>query len=319
MKLLGKNKAFQDSFFNLQRIPTYMAPFHKSRWFLTDNEKAFEESKHKHQTLYTEEDVFYEFNRHGFRSIEFVHDPEAINVLVVGESNSIGVGLPFGEVWFNQLVDILREREGVTNVKMFNMSVSSVTLDQMSIMINQIYDVLKPDYVIVIGTSFFASSYFMSEDFGKSENFLHFSLTSIFDPPSGKITTDTTFMPPEVQGMAHSFTKDLNLANCFFKSLAAYSFIKRICRKNFLIYFRNPRVYNFKLFDEIEKYDSEFKEHFLDFSTPILSPGTCCAPNFARDGIHVGKDHHTQIANFIFNKLKTNGVIETWKTKFLTQ
>ena len=273
MKILGKNKAFQESFFNLQKMPTYMPAFHKTPWFLTDNKENFE--KYRDRTTYSADDVEYQFNRHGFRSIEFVHDAVAINVLIVGESNSIGVGLPFGDIWFNQLGAALKERYGFDNVKFFNMSVSAITLDMMAIMINQVYDVLKPDFVIVIGTSFLASSYFLSEDRDKSTDFLHFSLTSELNPSTGRITPDLSFMPPEIHGIANGFTRELNLANCFFKSLFAYSFIKRICQKNFLIYFRNPKVYNINLENEISQYDQEFSNHFLNFDSHILSPASC--------------------------------------------
>ena len=118
MKILGKTKAFQASFFNLQRMPVYMPASLETRWFLTDTEKNF--NKNQHITSYGADDVFYKFNRQGFRSIEFEHDSDAINVLIVGESNSIGVGLPYDEVWFNILGQKLKEHEDIPNIKFFN-------------------------------------------------------------------------------------------------------------------------------------------------------------------------------------------------------
>ncbi len=314
MKLLGKTKAYQDSFFNLQRVPVYMPANYQSRWFLTDTQDNFE--KAQGLSTYRLEDISYEFNSHGFRSVEFAHDPAAINVLVVGESNSIGVGLPFDHVWFNTLANNLKNKHGVERVKFFNMSMSGITLDYMAMLIDQVYDVLKPDFVIILGTTFFASTYFMSEDSEKSEEFLCFSLTSVFNPPDGKITPDKTFIPPELHGVSNGFAKDLNLANCFFKSFMSYSFIKRMCGSNFFIYFRNPKVYNIDLTQEILKYDADFLDHFIEFSSNIFSPVSCTAPNFARDGIHVGKPNHDHIAEVIENKLNKHGIIEQWQMKF---
>ena len=313
MKLLGKTKAYQKAFFNLQRLPIYMPANHRSQWFLSDDEANFE--KAKGQSIYSRDDVTYEFNSHGFRSVEFEHDPDAINILIVGESNSIGVGLPFDDIWFNTLGKQLKYKHGVDRVKFFNMSMSGITLDYMAMLVNQAYDVLKPDFVIVLGTSFFGSTYFMSEDQDKSKEFLCFSLGSVLKPSDGKIAADKTFMPPELRSKAHSFTLDLNLANCFFKSYMAYCFIKRICQGQFLIYFRNQKVYNIALTQEILKYDSDFLDHFLEFSSDIISPANCSPPNFARDGIHVGKQNHDQIATTVETKLINNGAIQKWQAK----
>lgn len=315
MKLLGKTKAYQEAFFNLQRMPVYMPANYQSRWFLTDTEANFE--KAKGLSSYSIEDVSYEFNSNGFRSIEFTHDPEAINVLVVGESNSIGVGLPFDHIWFNSLANQLRDKHGLEKVKFFNMSMSGITLDYMAMLIDQAYDALRPDFVIVLGTTFFASTYFMSEDRAKSEDFLCFSLTSVFNPDDGKIAPDKTFIPPELHDLSFGFTRDLNLANCFFKSFMAYSFIKRICQGNFFVYFRNPKVYNLDLTQEILKYDSDFLDHFIQFPSNVFSPMSCSAPNFARDGIHVGKSNHDLIAEVIENKLNTHGIIQKWQTQLI--
>ena len=311
MKILGKHNTFQDAFFNLQKLPVYMQSGSDSKWFLTDDEKTF--NANSHRAKYGINDITYKFNKYGFRSIEFDHDPDMINVLVVGESNSIGIGLPFEEVWFNVLEKRLRE-EGLSKIKFFNMSAGAVTLDQMAIMINQSYDKLKPDYTMVIGPSFFASSYFRSEP-EKSTDFLHFSLTARFDSPDGKLIPDNIFIPPELHDISSTYSENLNLANCFFKSLFAYSFIKRICAENFLIYFRNPTIYNINVVDEITRYDSDFPERFLHMTAPLLSPMTCPPDGFARDFIHVGKDHHIKIANFNYDKLKNDGTLEKWKMK----
>lgn len=314
MKLLGKTQAYREAFFNLQRMPVYMPPNYKSKWFLSDSEANLE--KAKGLSVYSADDISYEFNSHGFRSIEFVHDPEAINVLVVGESNSIGVGLPFDHVWFNSLANQLRDRHGLKKVKFFNMSMGGITLDYMAMLINQVYDTVNPDFVIILGTTFFASTYFMSEDRAKSEDFLCFSLSSVFNPADGKITPDKTFIPPELYDMSAGFTDDLNLANCFFKSFMAYSFIKRICQGNFFIYFRNPKVYNLDLSQEICKYDKDFFNYFIEFSSNVFSPASCVAPHFARDGIHVGKPNHDHIAEVIEAKLNKQGIIQKWQNKF---
>lgn len=316
MKLLAKTKSFQESFYNLQRMPTYMPANHKCDWFLTDTVEAYEAAKARGLSTYSKNDVKYEFNSHGYRSIEFKHYPNAINILILGESNSIGVGLPFDHIWFNTLAERLKKEEGLDHVNFLNLSVSSATLDYMAMSLNQAYDLLKPDYVIVLGGTFFGSLYYMSEDQAKSKEFITFPFGSEYNPPSGKITPDKTFIPPEYHHISKEFTRDMNLANCFFKSFMSYSFIKRICNKEFLIYFRNPKVYEVDLPQEISQYDSEFFNHYLNFNTYIISPTSCDAPHFARDGIHVGKQNHDQIADFILSKLKLNGTLEKWKLKF---
>jgi hypothetical protein len=311
MRFLGKTKAFREAFFKMNCLPVYMEPHLKSKWLLTDNPENFEISKHK--TEYGLDSISYELNAQGFRSIEFEHDEDAINILVFGESNTVGIGLPFEDIWFNQLRSEL-EKQGIKKpIKMFNMAMGACPLDKMAVMLHQSIDILRPDFIIIMGPSFFATSAFTSIDHKHSQDFIGFPLLADWHKTDPTLRTALRFVPGEFHKNIPIYDFNLNIAQCFFTSLQAYFFIRRMAGENLFIFFKNPRMYQIDLVSEIQKFDSDFNKYFLDFKEFVFAPGSLTDSGFARDGIHTGKENHTYIANFIFDRFKEKGIIEKWK------
>ena len=95
---------------------------------------------------FTEDNVTYTFNSHGFRG-EDLDVLAKYKVLIVGDSHTFGVGLDDTQTWTHQFKTILPIE---TNV--INLSIAGASMDYISRALFQSIDTIKPNVVIVCYT-----------------------------------------------------------------------------------------------------------------------------------------------------------------------
>ncbi len=134
---------------------TFAAGVKEARWFNTDSEERFIADPHPYLGP---EDVSYRFNEYGFRCREF-SDRSEINVISMGCSWTIGMGLPYEYTFSEMFCAMLSEYTGksVTN---WNLAIPGKSNDYMSRVLLNAVPLLKPDIGIICFTAASRREYF---------------------------------------------------------------------------------------------------------------------------------------------------------------
>jgi hypothetical protein len=93
-------------------------------------------------SIYSDTDIIYNWNSHGFRSDEFVDDGQD-SILAVGDSCTVGIGCPIEHTW----PSILREK--FPNTKLYNLGLAAASSDYVVRAVAKTIDVLCPLAVFV--------------------------------------------------------------------------------------------------------------------------------------------------------------------------
>jgi len=142
------------------------------RGFLPVNEQRIEPLRHWYQTdsyenylrngnrEYGPEDITYQFNQSGYRSKEFSEiDHTAFKVLVIGCSNTLGLGLPLNETYGEQLRQRLLVRYDLL-VEIINLGLGGRSIDYVARCLYQSVPILRPHYVFCLLPAFSRREYF---------------------------------------------------------------------------------------------------------------------------------------------------------------
>jgi hypothetical protein len=116
------------------------------RWLHTDSEENYARRGNK---AFSVESVGYEFNRLGYRGPQLDRAPGERAVLFVGDSNTLGLGMPWEGLWTSRVVEHLEQRWGVP-VRQCNLAWGGTGPDYAAMMVHQSVGVLKPDAVFVL-------------------------------------------------------------------------------------------------------------------------------------------------------------------------
>lgn len=109
--------------------------------------------------LYSKTDITYEMNRHGYRSPEFDVPREGrFVVVVVGCSNTKGIGLPVHETYCDLFARMV-EREVGRPVLAINLGQGGTTNDKIALRAFSAVRFLKPNYLVVQWTHMDRSVY----------------------------------------------------------------------------------------------------------------------------------------------------------------
>jgi hypothetical protein len=99
---------------------------------------------------YSREDVYYELNSLGYRSKEFsAIDHTAFKLMVIGCSQTFGVGMPNQWLYGHQLAASLRAMHDI-KVEVINMGFGGTSVDYMARVLWQSVPVLEPHYVFCL-------------------------------------------------------------------------------------------------------------------------------------------------------------------------
>jgi hypothetical protein len=94
------------------------------------------------KSIYSDTDITYKWNTHGFRSDEFINDGRD-SIIAIGDSSVIGIGLPVEHTWPSML------REKFPNTKLYNLGLAAASSDYVVRAIAKTIDVLCPRAVFV--------------------------------------------------------------------------------------------------------------------------------------------------------------------------
>jgi hypothetical protein len=121
----------------------------KSFWLGMDSQETYR-ARNTRTSTYSETDIVYSLNGHGFRSVEF-GSHSGLSVLIAGCSWTFGMGMPadaiYGQLFVNRLAKTLD-----TPVTLYNLGVSGASNDQICRLLHQTIPRLRPTLVLVLFT-----------------------------------------------------------------------------------------------------------------------------------------------------------------------
>jgi hypothetical protein len=129
----------------IPRSPLYPRP-QFLRWFHTDSEENYRKRGNK---AFSVESVGYEFNSLGYRGPEFNRERGEAVVMFLGDSHTLGLGMPWERLWTSLVTKHLEQRWGVP-VRQCNLGFGGTGADYTAMMVHQSVDVLKPDAVFIL-------------------------------------------------------------------------------------------------------------------------------------------------------------------------
>jgi hypothetical protein len=147
----GDERAFSGracEFWQAGRIPhSPLSPRTRfERWLHTDSEENYYARGNRDFSV---ESVGYEFNSLGYRGPELALQPGEAGVVFLGDSNTLGLGMPWDSIWTSLVTRRLQERWGVA-VRPVNLAWSATGSDYTAMMIHQTVDELRPAAVFIL-------------------------------------------------------------------------------------------------------------------------------------------------------------------------
>lgn len=117
------------------------------RWLHTDSEENYRSKRGN--KAFSVESVGYEFNGLGYRGPEFDREPGEAAVMFIGDSNTLGLGMPWEGLWTSLVTKHLEQRWG-RPVRQCNLGWGGTGSDYTAMMVHQSVDVLMPDAVFIL-------------------------------------------------------------------------------------------------------------------------------------------------------------------------
>ena len=124
----------------------YQPKSKKVKWMGLDSYENFIKNQ---PANYTEDSITYDFNSHGFRTREFELNSHKKNVLFLGCSHTMGVGLRDTEVWTHHVTQIFDE----TEYNCYNLGIGGSGGDTVARLLTNSINYIHPTVVFVLWPS----------------------------------------------------------------------------------------------------------------------------------------------------------------------
>lgn len=241
------------------------------QWFQSDSEENYlKQGNHS----YSRDSISYRFNQFGYRSDEFAllehYDPEEFRAMFVGDSNVLGIGSPWEELWTTQLCQKLHRYTG-RFTRQLNLGWGGTGSDWVSMITRQTLDLLRPNVLFVLYSMVGRRNYFASS-------------TQLYP-----------FLPrmnfqKEFEKEYEALVRLTNPYDSFFR-FAGNAALVEVEAKNRSI----PLIWT-----TLEHFPREFLSRYLDTRGYIGAYPSI--PIKARDGIHAGAPTQTELAELAYQR-----------------
>jgi hypothetical protein len=118
----------------------------KVKWMHTDSYQNFIKN---HPPNYTEDSIVYDFNSHGFRTREFELNSSKKNVLFLGCSHTMGIGLRETEVWTHHASQFF----DATEYNCYNLGIGGGGGDTVARLLTNSINYIHPTVVFILWPS----------------------------------------------------------------------------------------------------------------------------------------------------------------------
>jgi hypothetical protein len=251
-----------DTYWKRDAIPLgNQFPNQTFHWFGSDRAHTYK----RESSIYGHRDILYQFNSRGYRSIEYDALSDSNKVLFLGDSVTMGVGLPYQDVWTSQLAHRI-------GLEQHNYGVGGCSNELIAQIACQTIPLLKPKLVVVMFTSLSRRSYYTSDG-------LRHDIRLGSNWPGQPIE--------EKQAIAH-YQALQNDNNDFFEFLSHYRLIEAYCGLT-----NTPWVWS----NWSKEYDFSIMGDYTDSSRYVEMNATI---DFARDGSHPGPKTNAMFSDAFF-------------------
>lgn len=227
---------------------------------------------------YTEDQISYKWNSHGFRCNDFVEGSR--NILCLGDSFTVGLGLPVEDTWPMQ-VGKLYDPE----VEVYNLGLCAGSYDYALRAIHKTVDVLKPEAIFIL------TPLVSNREVPLKKRMITFKPSAITEDNASIPLAPLTQLLMDPTFIAYNKNRNEHL-------------IREICKSR-NISLAIVRLENFS----IDEFNSVSATEFLKFSMTTQRVETHCIGSefnlpFARDGFHFGKEWNGVIAQALMKDLQ---------------
>jgi hypothetical protein len=249
------------------------------KWISSDDPINYEKKGNK---AYGVDDITYDINSHGYRSIEIDTKSTAKKIMFLGCSVTAGIGLPHHEVWTTVLTKRLEQHFGVT-IEQHNFGLPGFGADAMAMVAYQVMPIIKPDLLIL-----------MYPDIARRAIYVEMNNVIAFLP---------YFKPREwPKSLANLHASYVNLSvksNDFFEWRRNHALIDNVARLT-----GSKTVWGFTSSVNINYLSAETLSQYLN--TDAYYPNISFPLNLgdiARDGIHPGRQLNHDAADKWFDEI----------------
>jgi hypothetical protein len=143
-----QNASKRTKYWKMHNIPLgfYQSGPCTVKWMPADTIENYDRKGNK---AYGVDDITYDINSHGYRSIEIDTKSTAKKIMFLGCSITFGIGLPHHEVWTTVLTKRLEQHFGVT-IEQHNFGLPGYGADAMAMVAYQAIPIIKPDLLILM-------------------------------------------------------------------------------------------------------------------------------------------------------------------------
>jgi hypothetical protein len=223
------------------------------------------------------EDVGYEFNSLGYRGPNFERVAGEAAVMFVGDSNTLGLGMPWDKLWTSQVVKYLAQRWGAP-VRQFNLAWAGTGSDYVAMMVHQAVDVLRPEAVFILW------SFIERMDW--------------FADTRSLVRFHANYVPPSREKDHSAYLRLATPAQRFFNYVRNFHFVNE----------RLQRLQVPYLWGNLEQFSLEMLRTYL----PLAGyAGNWTILDLARDGCHGGLRSHAFFADLMVAAIERDKAIPT--------
>jgi hypothetical protein len=261
------------------RLPRSPRPTGTSfeRWFATDSEANYGV---RGNPAFPVDSVGYQFNTLGYRGEEFVRNGDEALVMFVGDSNTLGVGIPWEKVW-TSLVCARLETLWDRPVRQCNFGWKGTGPDYAAMIVHQSIEALWPDAVFVLWSYVARLAWFP-----EPRRQVHFMPNPSVDADAWEQRDHEAYLrlATESQGF-FNFVRDFHLVD---SRLAAH---------------RIPFFWG-----DQDRMAPELLRGYVPLSG-YVGPWTRVDGDLARDGFHAGVHSHAQFAASVIDTIERDKVV----------